>query len=416
MSITLVSTSERQAGAISSSPGIGVALALYHVVVTAVGDSGANLKLVTWNVSSDGKNIIRRDDSGNQAGTVDLLDIAGASNNRFVTAVRAGNGKLLLVGWQVDPSTGAVTRLGDSADSEGAISLVTMTQSPLGDGRVLIAVRDGSGNLVVKNWEVMSNGALKRVGDTALQGQPAGAISLVAISGAGGGKIVTAVRDSGGNLKLVVWEVLSSGGIKRLGDSGQQGEPASLLDVGGGEGYLVTAIRDGGGNLKLISWKISPDGTVITRVADSGHVAGGIDRLSCVSLPKAGLLFGSDPSRIVTAVRTKGGGLKLIVWQIAPNGAVTRMEDFDETSAISFVRMYPTTTDVYLTAVRDSAGNLKLMAWRFDLTQPVSQPDNLVAYDQLYFENTAQVLAPGATAPKGRIVLALGQIGRPRAS
>ena len=67
----------------------------------------------------------------------------------------------------------------------------------------------------------------------------------------------------------------------------------------------MTAIRDSGGNLRLISWKMSSDGKTVTRVADSGSVAGGIDRLSCASLPKAGLLFEPDLGKIVTAVRTK---------------------------------------------------------------------------------------------------------------
>jgi hypothetical protein len=85
--------------------------------------------------------------------------------------------------------------------------------------------------------------------------QAGGAISSAGIGAAltvdslGNQIIITAVADGGGNLKIIVWEVASNGGIKRLGDSGQQGEGISLIDIAGGEGFLVTAIRDSSGNL-----------------------------------------------------------------------------------------------------------------------------------------------------------------------
>jgi hypothetical protein len=237
MAITLLADSGEQAGNIRSA-GIGTALTFSSekgssIVVTAVADSGGALELISWGVSTDGKTIGRLGHFSHQAGAVDLLDIAGTSGNRFITAVRASNGKLKVIAWQLDAVTGEFTRfVGDSGESEGAISLVRMFNSPLGEDRVLIAVRHGGGNLVVKHWELSSIGKLTRVGDTALQGQPAGAISHVAIGG-GGNQVYTAVSDSDGNLKIIVWEILSSGGLKRLGDSGQQGEKADLIELGG---------------------------------------------------------------------------------------------------------------------------------------------------------------------------------------
>jgi hypothetical protein len=85
MAITLLSDSGDQAGEITSA-GIGTALAYPNIVITAVADSGGNLKLISWKVVDDGKTISRLGHFGPQAGAVDLLDIAGAWGNLFITS------------------------------------------------------------------------------------------------------------------------------------------------------------------------------------------------------------------------------------------------------------------------------------------------------------------------------------------
>jgi hypothetical protein len=337
---------------------IGIALSLNEMVITAVRDGSGNLKLITWRISSDGKSITRLRDSGQEAGAVSLVDIALAGNKGFITAVRDSVGRLKLIGWHVDISTGNVWR-GNSDTSEGAVSFIKMIS--WSDSRVIIAVGDGGGNLVLKNWEMKSNGALSRVGDTALQDQPAGAISFVALARIGDSNIITAVRDDNGNLKLITWEVLSHGGIKRLSPSGQQAGAISLVDICGAAGNLVTAVRDGNGNLKLITWKVSTDGKSVKRLRDSGQVGSKIDLVSCIGLP---LDLFSNSAKVVTAVRDDNGNLRLTGWQVTENGTMTHLEDV-EAGAVSLVRVFPAplAAPIYITAVRDSVGNLKLITW-----------------------------------------------------
>lgn len=164
--------------------------------------------------------------------------------------------------------------------------------------------------------------------------------------------------------------------------------------------------------------KISPDGKTVTRVNDSGSAAGGIDRLSCVSFGTTIVsndpndIFGENVSRVVTAVRTKDGDLKLIVWQVESDGTFTRIEAFgDAAGPISLVRMTSTlSNDIYVTAVRDNNQNLKLITWRIDnQAQPETLSDNIVLYNNFFFENTVQVVAPKSpNLPKGKIVVNLG--------
>ncbi len=147
-----------------------------------------------------------------------------------------------------------------------------------------------------------------RLGDS---DQLAGAISLVSASIIGGlDRVVTAVRDGGGNLKLISWRVPQSGAITRLGDSDQLAGAISLVDIGPALGPLgtsgvATAVRDGGGNLKLIYWGVSTNGA-ITRLADSDQLAGAISLVDIIS--------GIASFKVVTAVGDGGGNLKLIQW------------------------------------------------------------------------------------------------------
>ena len=413
MAILHLSDSSTQAGAIESGPGIAVASTLdaqaNGFAVTAVVTREGDLKLIAWKLPQGGKRLDRVGDSGSHAGTASLVSIALASQNRFVTAVQTAEGDLKLIAWQLNVTTGAITRLSDSGDSVGAISRVAMASSPLGDGHVLVALRNALGNLVVQNWQLQTNLQLKKVGDTSLQNQPAGAISHVALGGVGK-RAFTAVRDSGGNLKIIVWDVLASGALHRLGDSGGHAGAIDLVDAVSLKDLIITAVRDSGHNLRLISWQVSSDGMTVTRRADSGDSAGGIDRVACGRLLEE-LVFDGTVGRVFTAVRTKTQTLKIIAWLIGSNGAITRVEEFADRPGTVDLVGFEGVGGVYVSTVRDlSDHRLRLDAWRLDSQAPPhGLTSNLTAYDHSYWENTAQVISPGAAVPLGRIVVHLGQ-------
>jgi hypothetical protein len=260
------------------------------------------------------------------------------------------------LGWNIDVS-GDIARLGDSDNSEGPVSLIRMMST--GNGAV-IGVRDGEGNLVLKNWQINPDGSLKRKGDTALQNQPAGAISLLAVAPSRTG-LVSAVRDSSGHLKLINWEIVANGGIKRLGDSGQSaGAINTTLDMDSHDDGLVTAVRTADPRLKLIKWKISDGGTIM-RIGDSGDV----DLVSAVALESEDDPFG-DGRRILTAVRTREKTLLLILWHVTDTGDIQRIGDSGQhAGGVDLVRIFraPVPGFVFVTAVRDSQGHLKLITW-----------------------------------------------------
>src|SRR5262245_12163911 len=286
MAITLLCDSVRQAGIIGSS-GWGVGFTLdplaNQVAVTAVTTSSGHLKLISWRLAENGLSIERLNDSGNQGAPADLVDVVVGAFNFCVTATRGSDGNLHVGAWKLNPSTGVITKASEASGLGGPVHEIAMAQSPLGDGRAIIAVSDGAGNLALKNWEIDQFGALHVRGDTATQGNGAGQATNLAIRPLLNGRVLTAVRTGSGMLKLIVWRIRQDGKIERLGDSGSQGEAASVISLAAIPGdRVVTAIRDSGNNLRLVSWHVSADGMTVTRGPDSGSAAGGVDRIATI--------------------------------------------------------------------------------------------------------------------------------------
>jgi hypothetical protein len=316
--------------------------------LTAVRDSAGNLKLIGWRT---GDTVSRLADTQGQAGGVS--EIAMTRNlNLTVTAVRTDEETLKLISWNDGVTLDSITRLADSGNQAGAASLIAI--QPVGSfssADLVTACRTAEGTLKLISWNLQSgNGALTRLGDSGDQAGEVGLIALTLIPNGNG--YVTAVRDSGGNLKLISWGISPDGAtITRLADSGNQAGAVGEIAMAGS----VTAVRDSGGNLKLISWGISPDGATITRLADSGNQAGAATHITISQF---------NSSRYVTAVRTAGGSLKLIAFDVDPSGAVTRTGDSgNQAGAVSEVALVATDTDGVVTAVRDSDGDLKVITW-----------------------------------------------------
>ena len=74
------------------------------------------------------------------------INILLMSSTRVATAVRAGNGGLKLIVWDVS-AAGQITRKGDSGDQAGEARFVRVARLPSGD--LVTAVRAGNGSLEV---------------------------------------------------------------------------------------------------------------------------------------------------------------------------------------------------------------------------------------------------------------------------
>jgi hypothetical protein len=267
--------------------------------VTACRSGSNRLFLISWNVNAGGSTITRLADSGTQAGTASLIRIVPISNNRFVTACRASNGSLLLIGWRLN-NDGSLTRLGDSGSQAGAVLDIALVALP--SNRVLTAVRASDGSLKLISWNV-TNTAITRLADS---GSQAGDARIVRAVVDQAGHVVTAVKAADNSLKLITWNVTASGQITRLNDSGSLAGETGGHDISMAGRRVVTGVRTGDGNLKVILWQTANNGS-ITRVGDSGNLAG-----SASLITQCEELAGAPP--IVTSVRTTTNSLKLISW------------------------------------------------------------------------------------------------------
>jgi hypothetical protein len=226
--------------------------------VTAVREESGNLKLISWDIqlSSAGvASVVRLGDAS--AGAVSALAISRARNfNGVYTAVRDGEGSLKVIPWKLSSDGKTFLRAADA--SAGAVG-TALAVAPLAQG-VAAAVRDSEGNLRVITWSVSSNGNIGARRDTGT----AGTISEVSLLGAphAGSNLTTVVRDGSGKLLLVGWAMNGNGtNLRRVGSS-EAGEASKIAADSVSRSYpgndprdmILTALRDSGGNLKLIGW------------------------------------------------------------------------------------------------------------------------------------------------------------------
>ncbi len=296
----------------------------------------------------------RRGDSGSLAGPVGEIALIKHRPQQVVTAVRTAKGTLKIIRWAVN-SDGSVSRTGDSEDQAGVASSIDIAKGSF--VRYVTACRTAKGNLKLISWNVGATGLIDRAGDS---GDQAGTASQIKIAALSSTLFVTACRTAGGNLMLLSWRLDSDGSLTRLHDSGNEAgavREVSLAAIPGGaagEQRVVTAVRTGNGDLKLILWDVSNAGA-FSRRGDSREQAGEATMIRLA-------MNGSD--RAVTSMRGGDGDLKLISWRVSPNAVSRLFDSGDQAGKIGDnALMSWADRDRAVSAVRDGNGNLKLIAW-----------------------------------------------------
>jgi hypothetical protein len=226
--------------------------------VTAVRDENGNLKVIAWDLqwgSNGDVSVVRLGDAS--AGPVSSVSISRArAFNGVFTAVRDSDNNLKVIPWKLSANGMTITR-GDDA-SAGTVG-TQVAVAPLAQG-VAAAMRDADGNLRVISWSVSSDGNIGARRDTGV----AGGISEVSILGTphAGSNLTTVVRDSTGALLLIGWAMNDNGtNLRRVGSS-RAGEATKIAADGVSRSYvgldprdmILTAVRDSHGDLKLITW------------------------------------------------------------------------------------------------------------------------------------------------------------------
>lgn len=331
-------------------------------LVTAVRDGDGNLLLISW---SDGG--IRLNGPGASAGAVDLISaVRIGDSERMVTAVRDGDGNLLLIPWRV-ASNGQITRLSQApgaVNQAGSVSRISAVANRTGD-RVLTAVRDGNGQLKVIPWQVSASGSVNRLQGEVTGGAVNDRVGRVRLKHVISATFVdsttillaTAIRGGTGNLLINTWRLAPNGRLARLGTT-SAGAITEVSAVGLGENRLVTAVRDGDGNLLLIAWNVDANGNVVRGEQARAGAASQI-----TAFPIGG-------NRLATAVRDGDNNLKVIAWEVSPTtGAILRRGD-GSAGAVSVISgsvcgdQVPPGTVEFQSSVRNGDGDLQVVKWR----------------------------------------------------
>jgi hypothetical protein len=327
-------------------------------------------------------------DSGRQAGTIGASGLGVASiPGIVVTAIATSSGRLRLISWSVSQDGGSIERLRDSGNQGDLADLVDVCQAAF--GFFVTASRLPSGKLRVIAWKVNpQTGEIDRAED---DGDSEGAVGEIAMadSPTSNGSVPFAVTDGAGNLVLKNWEVDKFGKLHRRGDTAIQGAAAgkaSQLALRWGPAGLISAMRTAGGNLKLIVWSVQSDGS-FKRLGQGG--AGAVSRVSLTAL---------RDDRVVTAVRDAGNNLKLISWTVSADGMTLKRGPDSGDAAGGVDRIASVFHDlsgptpgspldegdpILLTAVRTKRQLLKLIRW----TVPT---DTIERLDE-FAENTGPV-------------------------
>ena len=191
-----------------------------HVV--AFKNNYGSLKLAAWNVDPDEGQITFKDDA--TAGTADgalaihAKELAISDGVNFATASLGAADELTVISWKYDGAK--LTQYGLGFGSEAQEVAVAKAQGTGTTGRVVTAIRTMGGNLRLDVWEFNNTNKTVTLKDT----YNAGAAQEIAIKTLKFGaylsstaRVVTALRNGGGKLQVDVWDVNSSGQLQRLG-------------------------------------------------------------------------------------------------------------------------------------------------------------------------------------------------------
>jgi CubicO group peptidase (beta-lactamase class C family) len=315
---------------------------------TALRDSDGSLRVIGWNVMTDGA-IERPKTIVIEGGT----EIAITDGQGFATAMRNSAGNLQVIAWSA--ALGYAENLQREGQAfGGAVTKVAVTKlagSGIGDGRVATAVRNGDGNLQVRVWDF--HNAINQVvaGDSFTAGAISDVATLTLDSGnslAQATRFVTAVRNGSGNLQVDVWDVDSAGNLTRRGKAVAEAVTSenykNKIAIGRfAEDDFFTASIGTDGKLDVIRWTVNAAGDLTKGdQAQTGEVTGVA-------------VAGSK-----TVVRLPDNTFKIINWRLVDdqfqrNGEISSGDEVTQVAAAGNL----------LSAVRRTNGTLKLNKWLF---------------------------------------------------
>lgn len=304
--------------------------------------------------------LARLSDSGNQAGRASHIQLTTLhySDPDFpfgddpfglmATTVRTERGRLKIIAWRLSEDGTSLVRTGDSGNDGPEVNGIAAGRLTL--QRLVVATRTNQGRLQIFVWRVHNNGQTVELLGQSEAGPdaaiPDGELSLEVMNA---GQVIIASRNSDGRLVLTNWSIfLDDSSVTRIADSGSAGPVVTeFATTSPFIGRVVSAVRTGQGRLRLQSWA-TPSNDAPT-LLDQSNPAGDGRMISAT--------FGGDA---ITAVRTLQGELKLIRW----NGALQRRGDSgNQGGPASRTAVCALSGDRYVTAARGDGGALAMDMW-----------------------------------------------------
>jgi hypothetical protein len=216
-------------------------------------------------------------------------------------------------------------------------------------GRLLTAVRDSAGHLKLIRWSVSQDGTqLTREGDVSVG--PADQLALTVARS----QPVVILRDAAQNLKLKTWTPDLAAEGNASGGPAQGFAITCFPPKNGLFSILLSAFCDNSGNLKLVAWSMDDATGALTRCGEAK--AGPVSQVTLVQ-------SSFNPFRAVVAARSAAGNLELSEWHVSDDGLEIDLLGTAEAGAVSEVSTV-SSGDRIVTSFRNGSGNLELIAWQ----------------------------------------------------
>ena len=221
----------------------------------------------------------------------------------------------------------------------------------LSNQRVVSAVRTTDNLLRLDTWQVNGAGVVDHLGEST-----GPSVRDFALAAVGTEQFVAATRTVDNELNLSVWTVNGQGAPLLSGETTVSGVKQVRV-VAITKQRVVTAIKLTDDRFRLMTWEIPANGAPNMLAQDT---AGRVRDFDMVSAANA-----SSP-RVVAGVRTDNHSLKLIAWEIAGNGALSRVGEISRVGYIHGVKVAALTDSRLAVAVRTAENALNVMA--FDIS------------------------------------------------
>lgn len=327
MSITIVNDYQLPYE-ITSEAGIGLDL-LDSTAFVTVADKDRNLRVEALLTSPPQPTV--RLGTGAKAGFVNLARISRPIPGACVSAVSDSGGDLKLIPWFFRASDNSFERRtpGFNAVLGPVDEIVTFSHSQFkGFGNTILATV-ASGILTVRHLGLSPSAGLTMTTNPLMPPIPGDTLRAGRF-GSGSGRFFTVLSNPSDKMVVGIWE-LDSGNRPTLVKLSTPLNDAidRIAAVAAGPNMLITGTRrKGTATLKLTAWRVGGDG-VLTKLADTGKLGVTGDALSMF----ASDLSGQDEvfptgiiGDIVTGIRGQDDMLRIVRWHILKNGQITQVE------------------------------------------------------------------------------------------